>query len=65
MNRGGQKGITLVELIVVIAVVAVISAALFPLVSSTYESWRAADRRVELLRVGRTAMDKITIYSFL
>ncbi len=55
-----KNGVTLVELLVVVAVVSVLSAAMFPLISSTYESWRTADRRIESLRVGRTAMDKIT-----
>lgn len=49
----------LIELIVVIALIAVLAFAMFPLINTTYESWRVADRRVELLQVGRLGMTKM------
>jgi prepilin-type N-terminal cleavage/methylation domain-containing protein len=55
----GQNGVTLVEMLIVVALVAVLATALYPLISTTYESWRTADRRSELLQVGRVGMDKM------
>lgn len=49
----------MVELIVVIALVAVLGFVMFPLIQTTYDSWRIADRRVELLQLGRVGMGKI------
>lgn len=51
---------TIVELMIVVALVAVLAAAMMPLISTTYESWRTADRRAELLQVGRVGMDKMS-----
>ncbi|HOC93079.1 MAG TPA: prepilin-type N-terminal cleavage/methylation domain-containing protein [bacterium] len=55
-----QKGVTLLELIVVVAIVAILAFALFRIIETTYKSWRTADRRVELLQIGRVAMDLLT-----
>jgi type II secretory pathway pseudopilin PulG len=56
----GTKGISLVEILIVIGVVAILALALYPLIESTYANWRHADRRIELLQVGRTGMDKMS-----
>lgn len=56
----GSSGITLVEVIIVIFIVAVLAFALFPLISTTYNSWRIADRRIETLEIGRVGMSKIS-----
>ena len=59
MQRKHEKGLTLVELIVVIGLMAVLAATLMPLIQTTFNSWRVADRRIEVVQVGRLGMDKI------
>ncbi len=59
MKKSGGRGITLIELIVVVAIVGVLALGLYPLVRTTYNSWRAADRKVELVQIGRVGMDKM------
>lgn len=54
-----NRGVTLVELVVVIALIAVLGFVMFPLIQTTFESWRVADRRVELLQQGRIGLGKI------
>ncbi|HOO56007.1 MAG TPA: type II secretion system protein [bacterium] len=60
MNGKSIKGLTLIEILVVVFVMAILALALFPLIETTYNSWRLADRRVESLMVGRTGMDKLS-----
>ncbi len=59
MDESRTRGITLVEVIIVIFIVAVLALGLFPLIESTYNSWRIADRRVETLEIGRVGMSKL------
>jgi len=59
MEKDRIKGVTLIELIVVLALIAILALALYPLISTTYNSWRVADSRIEVLQVGRLGMNKI------
>ena len=59
MREVRQQGVTLVEIVVVVTLVAILALALYPLISTAYESWRTTDRRAELLQVGRTGMEKL------
>jgi len=59
MKRLGVRGITLIELLVVVAIVGILALGLYPLVRTTYNSWRTADRKVELVQIGRVGMDKM------
>jgi prepilin-type N-terminal cleavage/methylation domain-containing protein len=54
------RGITLVEFVVVIAVIAILAFALYPLVKTTFDSWVTADRRGEVVMTGRVGMHKLT-----
>lgn len=60
MKNKNSKGITLVEILIVVGVVAILALAMYPLIETTYTSWRHADRRTELLQIGRVGMDKMT-----
>lgn len=60
MTDRDSKGITLVEILIVVGVVAILALSLYPLIETTYTSWRHADRRTELLQIGRVGMDKMS-----
>jgi len=53
-----RKGVTLVELILVILVMSVTMAALTPYIRAIYRTWEYGDRRSEMLQNGRVSMDK-------
>ncbi len=59
-NRQRQKGVTLVEIIIVVTLIGILSYAIFPLISTTYDAWRYASRRIELLQIGRTSLTRLT-----
>lgn len=53
-----RKGVTLVELILVILVMSVTMAALTPYIRAIYRTWEYGDRKSEMLQNGRVSMDK-------
>ncbi|MFH1395287.1 MAG: prepilin-type N-terminal cleavage/methylation domain-containing protein [Candidatus Omnitrophota bacterium] len=55
----GKKGFTLVEVLFVVALVAVIFATITPYLRAFHVSWQSADRRAEVLQNARVGMDKV------
>lgn len=53
-------GFTIVELLIVVAVMALLTAALSPLFRTSYQAWRVGDRRAEVIQNARLGMDKIS-----
>ncbi len=53
-------GFTIVELLLVVAVMALLTAALSPLFRTSYQAWRLGDRRAEVIQNARIGMDKMS-----
>ena len=53
------KGITLVELILVVVVMAVVMAALAPFIGTIQRAWQWGDRRTEMMQHGRVSLDRM------
>jgi prepilin-type N-terminal cleavage/methylation domain-containing protein len=58
MHKRAQRGMTLIEILIVIAVMAVVIIAVAPLIRTTWVSWITADRRDEILETGRAGLSK-------
>jgi len=54
-----KKGVTLVELILVVVVMAVIMAALAPYIGAIQRVWQWGDRRTEMMQHGRVSLDRM------
>ena len=54
-----QKAFTLTEIILVVALIAIILIAIYPYIRSIRETWTYSDRRSEILQHARVALDKI------
>lgn len=55
-----DAGFTIVELLIVVAVMALLTAALSPLFRTSYQAWRVGDRRAEVIQNARIGMDKMS-----
>jgi prepilin-type N-terminal cleavage/methylation domain-containing protein len=58
-KTGNNRGMTLLEVLVVVIVMAVLITAIAPLVRTVYFSWITADRRAESVATGRVGMSKL------
>ncbi len=58
--RKNGAGFTIVELLIVVAVMALLTAALSPLFRTSYQAWRLGDRRAEVIQNARIGMDKMS-----
>ena len=54
-----KRGITLVELILVVVVMAIIMAALAPYIGAIQRTWQWGDRRTEMMQHGRVSLDRM------
>lgn len=57
---GLPTGFTIVELLIVVAVMALLTAALSPLFRTSYQAWQIGDRRAEVIQNARLGMDKMS-----
>ena len=58
MKTRNQQGMTLIEILIVVLVMAVVIIAVAPLVRNAWISWITVDRRDESVQIGRVGMDK-------
>lgn len=58
-SKQNNTGITLIEIIVVVVIVVMVTAAVAPLIRTTYVAWITSDRRVEIVETGRVGMSKM------
>jgi len=54
-----KRGFTLIEVLFVIAIVAILLAAITPYLRAFHVSWESADRRAEVIQNARVGMDKM------
>ena len=58
MNK--RKGATLVEMILVVALIAILSVTLTPFIRTLRMTWESSTRRTEMVQSGRASLDRIT-----
>ncbi|MCL5072944.1 MAG: prepilin-type N-terminal cleavage/methylation domain-containing protein, partial [Actinobacteria bacterium] len=54
-----QRGFTLIEILLAIAIISFVIAAIAPFIKTSYNSWEKDTRLTKILQKGREAMDKM------
>ena len=54
-----ESGLTLMEVTIVVAVVAMLIVAISPFIRTSYQAWDVGDRRMEVIQNARVGMDKM------
>jgi prepilin-type N-terminal cleavage/methylation domain-containing protein len=58
MKMRSQRGMTLIEILIVVSIMVLVIIAVAPLIRSTWVSWITADRRDEIIETGRVGLGK-------